>query len=217
MTATNDPTATTGSEETLDALLWRWAEHIGGKIVRPEWFACAGELTLEENVTWFGMTTIGGWYHCELPAGLRSAPVYAGCYWHREDDKPPVARVSMVVLPLADPATIAAAEWNDGYNGYEPAPVDGYAVLCSGPFDPASVAGRDAQADLREAERVIAAGDGEGRRDNWAEIVTVPDRGGNALFFPVEAEERDGYEALDPDDTIVCLAFAAYDFSDQAY
>ncbi|MER6784841.1 hypothetical protein ABT330_09425 [Streptomyces sp. NPDC000658] len=174
-----------------------------------------GKLTLAENVTWFGMTTVGGWYHGELPAGLRTAPVYAGSYWRREGDAPPVARVSMVVLPLADPATVAAAEWSDGYGGYEPAPVDGYGVLCSGAFDPASVVGRDAGADLREAGRVIAAGDAEGRRDNWAEIVTVADRGGNALFFPVEAEERDGYEALLPDGTVVCLAFIAYDFTDQ--
>ena len=47
---------------------------------------------------------------------------------------------------------------------------------------------------------------------NCAEIVTDPDRGGNALFFPVRAQERDGYEALEDDGTIVCLTFVAYDF-----
>ncbi|MFJ2560519.1 MULTISPECIES: hypothetical protein [unclassified Streptomyces] len=123
-----------------------------------------------------------------------------------------MARVGMVVLPLAEPDRILAAEWGEGYNGYEPAPLDGYAVLCSSPFEPGHVRGRDAEADLREAKRIIAAGDAAGRRINFAEIVTDPDRGGNALFFPVEGEERNGYEALEEDGTVVCLAFLSYDF-----
>ncbi|MFE2940505.1 hypothetical protein ACFXKG_15795 [Streptomyces sp. NPDC059255] len=127
------------------------------------------------------------------------------------EDEPAVARVSMVVLPLADPARIVAADWTDGYNGYEPAPMDEYAVLCGAPFDPMRVSGRDAEDDLREAERIITAGDGEGRRVNYAEIVTDPDRRGNALFFPVDGEERNGYEAQEDDGTVVCLAFTAFD------
>ncbi|MGW0941355.1 hypothetical protein ACWD4O_02215 [Streptomyces sp. NPDC002623] len=203
--------------DSMDALLWRWVAHIDrdGALGagRPEWFSRVGELAVAEDITWFGMATAGRWCHGDLPPGLSSCPVYAGFYWHRAEDRPPVARVGVVVLPLADPARILAAEWeDDGYNGYEPAPLDGYAVLCSGPFDPGHVVGRDPQADLREARRIIAAGDQEGRRDNFAEIVTDPDRGGNVLFFPVEAEERNGYEALEPDGTVVCLAFTAYDF-----
>ncbi|MEU6538797.1 hypothetical protein [Streptomyces sp. NPDC047000] len=219
MTAANDPTAPgTAPEplEAMEALLWRWVEHIdgdGGKgMTRPEWFARVGELTLAEQVTWYGMSTLGSWVHGNLASGTGKAPVYAGFYRSARDDGPAVARVSMVVLPLADPGRIAEADWDDGYGGYEPAPVDGYAVLCGDPFDPASVPGRDAGADLREAERIIAACDAEGRRVSCAEIVTDPARGGNALFFPVEAAERDGYEALEEDGTIVCLAFVAYDF-----
>ncbi|WP_055546951.1 hypothetical protein [Streptomyces sp. NBRC 110028] len=138
--------------------------------------------------------------------------MYAGFHWSQDGDEPAVARVSIVVLPLADPARIVAADWGDGYNGYEPAPVDGYGVLCGEPFDPLHVRGRDAEADLREAKRIIATGDAEGRRVNYAEIVTEPDHGGNALFFPVTGEERDGYEALEEDGTVVCLAFTSYDF-----
>ncbi|WSQ14623.1 hypothetical protein OG604_46660 [Streptomyces sp. NBC_01231] len=181
---------------------------------RPEWFAYVGELVPAEGVTWYAMTTYGRWVHGNPPSGLRTAPVYAGFYWHEEGDGPAVARVSMVVLPPADAARVVAAEWGDGYGAYEPAAVDGYAVLCSDPFDPLHVGGRDAEADLREAKRIIAAGDGQSRRLNYAEIVTDPDRGGNALFFPVEAEERDGYEAVEEDGTVVCLAFMAYDFFD---
>ncbi|MFD3732103.1 hypothetical protein [Streptomyces sp. NPDC058632] len=106
----------------------------------------------------------------------------------------------------------AAADWNDGYGGYEPAPLEGYAVLCRDVFDPSHVRGRDSKAGLREAERVMAAGDAEGRRADCAEIVIDPERGGNALFFPVAAEEREGYEATEPDGTVVRLAFAAHDF-----
>jgi hypothetical protein len=217
MTAAMDSTASAGSAvDTMDALLRRWVDHVNRNgemgMTRPEWFAYAGELALAEGLTWFGMTKRGGWYHDGLLPGLSKAPVYAGFYWHQRDDEPPVARVSMVVLPLADPDRITAAEWGDEYGGYEPAPVDGYAVLCSSPFDPVRVGGRDPEADLREAKRVIAAGDSEGRRANYAEIVSDPDRGGNVLFFPVEAEEREGYEAREEDGTVVCLAFIAYDF-----
>lgn len=200
----------------MDALLWRWVDHInrnGEKgMTRPEWFACVGELELAEEVTWYGMATAGRWVHGGLLSGPGKAPVYAGFYWSQVGDEPAVARVSMVVLPLADPARIVAADWNDGYNGYEPSALDGYAVLCGNPFDPLHVGGRDAEADLREVKRIIAAGDGQGRRVNYAEIVTDPDRGGNALFFPVNEEERDGYEALEEDGTVVCLTFIAYDF-----
>lgn len=198
----------------MDALLWRWADHVdrhGGP--RPEWFARVGELELAEQVTWYGMAAVGRWVHDDLPPGLRKAPVYAGFHWHRAGDGPAVARVGVVVLPLADPERIVAADWDDGYGGYEPAPLDGYAVLCGEPFDPVNIPGRDAEADVREAGRIIAEGDAEGRRANFAEIVTDPDRAGNAFFFPVTGEERDGYEALEEDGTIVCLAFTAYDFA----
>ncbi|MFF4660575.1 hypothetical protein [Streptomyces sp. NPDC001381] len=214
MTAAEDATAS-AAVDTVEDLLWRWVDHIdghGGAIPRPEWFARAGELTVAEEITWFGMATAGAWWHGDLPSGVRKAPVYAGFHRHQEDGGPPVARVSVVVVPLADPARIVAADWGDGYGGYEPAPVEGYAVLCSPPFDPSSVAGRDAEADLREARRVIAAGDHEGRRANYAEIVTDPDREGNVLFFPVVGEERDGYEVKEEDGTVVCVAFTAHDF-----
>ncbi|MFE9879296.1 hypothetical protein [Streptomyces sp. NPDC005784] len=216
MTAAKDSPASATPAATMDALLWRWVDHVnrdGEKgMTRPEWFACVGELELAETVTWYGMATTGRWGHGGLLSGPGKAPVYAGFYWSQVGDEPAVARVSMVVLPLADPARIVAADWNDGYNGYEPAALDGYAVLCGDPFDPLHVGGRDAEADLREVKRIIAAGDGQGRRVNYAEIVTDPDRGGNALFFPVNEEERDGYEALEEDGTVVCLAFISYDF-----
>ncbi|MFE9094272.1 hypothetical protein [Streptomyces sp. NPDC007264] len=214
MTSANGSDGSAAVADGMDTLLWRWVDHINrddpSRIKRPEWFAPAGELVLDEQVTWFGMTTVGGWYHQPWPAGTDKAPVYAGFHWHRQDDAPPVARVSVVVVPLADPARITAADWDDGYGGYEPAPLNDYAVLCSDPYDPGGSADRETH--LRAAERVIAAGDAEGRRANYAEIVTDPDRGGNALFFPVAAEERDGFEAVEPDGTIVCLAFTAYDF-----
>ncbi|MFD5748474.1 hypothetical protein [Streptomyces sp. NPDC127033] len=181
-------------------------------MTRPEWFVCVGELELAGDVTWYGMATEGRWVHSKLLSGPSRAPVYAGFYWSQMDDEPAVARVSMVVLPLADPARIVAADWNDGYNGYEPAPLDEYAVLCSTAFDPTHVSGRDAEDDLREAERIITAGNREGRRVNYAEIVTDPDRAGNALFFPVDGEERNGYEAVEDDETVVCLTFVAHDW-----
>lgn len=222
MTAAKEPTAaaelldTAGSADTVGPLLRRWVEHVNRDgdmgMAQPEWFAYVGELAVEDQLTWFGLTTMGGWYHSELPAGLDRAPVYAGFHWH-EGDEGRVARVSMVVVPLADPDRIAAARWGEGYDGYEPAPVDGYAVLCSAPFDPVRVDDRDADADLREAARVIAAGDREGRRTNYAEIVSDPAACGNVMFFPVAAEERGGYEATEADGTVVCLAFTAYDFT----
>ncbi|MGW2045833.1 hypothetical protein ACWCPF_11690 [Streptomyces sp. NPDC001858] len=217
MASVQSSTDSASAVDGMDALLWRWVAHIDrdGTLGagRPEWFAHVGELTVAENITWFGMATAGRWSHQGLPPGLSGCPVYAGYHWHRPEDGPPVARVGMVVLPLADPARILAAEWEAyGYNGYEPAPLDGYAVLCSDPFDPGYVPGRDPQACLREAVRIIAEGDREGRRANFAELVIDADRGGNALFFPVEAEERNGYEAVEPDGTVVCLAFTAYDF-----
>ncbi|MEE1798189.1 hypothetical protein PUR57_05780 [Streptomyces sp. JV176] len=211
----SSPSAATPAA-AMDALLWRWVEHVNRDgetgMVRPEWFVCVGELEVAEEVTWFGMATQGRWVHSGLLTGSGRVPVYAGFYWSRGDHGPAVARVGMVVLPLAEPDRILAAEWGEGYNGYEPAPLDGYAVLCSSPFEPGHVRGRDAEADLREAKRIIAAGDAAGRRINFAEIVTDPDRGGNALFFPVEGEERNGYEALEEDGTVVCLAFLSYDF-----
>ncbi|WP_329256005.1 hypothetical protein OG223_31945 [Streptomyces sp. NBC_01478] len=201
--------------DTNDALLRQWVDHINRKretcTLKPEWFAHVGELTLEGSVTWFGMGR-GGWCHGGLPSGLSSAPVYAGFSWCREDDKPSVARAGIVVVLLADAARIEAADWSDGYNGYDPAPLDGYAVLCSDPFDPKRAGVEGAEAHLRDAKRIIAAGDAEGRRANYAEIITDPDRGGNALFFPVVGEERDGYSAVEPDGTVVCLAFIDYDF-----
>ncbi|MFF4524873.1 hypothetical protein [Streptomyces bluensis] len=214
MTSAKDSEDRVGVTDAVDALLWQWVDHINRnpyrQVTRPEWFACTGELTLAEQVTWFGMGD-SGWSHDELPPGVGKAPVYAGFYWLREDGKPPVARACIVVVPLADPARIAAADWNDGYNGWEPAPLEGYAVLCSSPFDPKRSGDEGAEAHLREAKRLIEAGDGEGRRANYAEIITDPDRGGNALFFPVEGEERSGYEAVEPDGTVVCLAFIDYD------
>ncbi|MFE3827454.1 hypothetical protein [Streptomyces sp. NPDC059092] len=216
MTAAKSSPAPATPAAAMDALLWRWADHVNrdGDIgmVRPEWFVCVGELEVAEEVTWFGMATQGRWVHSKLLPGPSRVPVYAGFYWSQEDDEPKVARVGMVVLPLAEPDRIVAARWGDGYNGYEPAPLDGYALLCSDQFDPAHVSGRDAEADLREAKRIIAAADDAGRRINFAEIVTDPDRGGNALFFPVEGEERNGYEAVEEDGTVVCLTFISYDF-----
>ncbi|BCL33084.1 hypothetical protein GCM10017557_79430 [Streptomyces aurantiacus] len=215
MTAAEDSPVSATPTAAMDALLWRWADHVNrnGVMARPEWFACVGELALAGQVTWYGMATNAGrWVHENLLPGPGRVPVYAGFHWSEAGDGPAEARVSMVVLPLADPARIIAAEWDEGYGGYEPAPVDGYAVLCSEPFDPVSIRGRDAEADLREAKRIIAAGADEGRRVNYAEIVIDPDRGGNALFFPVDGEERDGYEALEEDGTVVCLAFISYDF-----
>ncbi|MEW1718612.1 hypothetical protein [Streptomyces sp. NPDC093109] len=215
MTSAKDSDDFVGATDAVDALLRQCVDHINRNretcALKPEWFAYVGELALEGEVTWFGMGR-GGWYHGGLPAELSKAPVYAGFYWRREDGKPPVARVGIVVVPLADPARVAAAVWGDGYNGYEPAPLDGYAVLCSAPFDPKRAGVEGAAAHLRKAKSVIAVGDGEGRRANYAEIVTDPDRGGNALFFPVEGEERDGYSAVEPDGTVVCLAFIDYDY-----
>ncbi|MFC3351040.1 hypothetical protein ACFOOM_27145 [Streptomyces echinoruber] len=62
------------------------------------------------------------------------------------------------------------------------------------------------------SSRPATSGAAEGRRAGYTELVTDPHRGGNALFFPIEAEERNGYGALEPDGTVVCLAFTAYDF-----
>lgn len=214
MISAKDPDDLVGTADTVEALLRQWVDHINrsreGCTPRPEWFAYVGELALEETVTWFGMGS-GGYSHEDLPTGLSKAPVYAGFYWCREDGKPPVARASIVVVPLADAARIRAADWGDGYDGYEPAPLEGYAVLCSNPFDPKRAGEEGAEAHLRNAKSIIAAGDREGRQANYAEIVTDPDRGGNALFFPVLGEERGGYEAVEPDGTVVCLAFIDYD------
>lgn len=199
--------------DAVHALLWRWADHVNGNpyraVSRPEWFARTGELVLKEDVTWFGMGE-EGLSHGGLPAGLSKAPVYTGFYWLEEDGGPAVARACLVVVPLADPDRIAAADWDDGYEDYVATPLEGYAVLCSSPFDPLW-SDDDGEAHLREAKRIIEAGDREGRRANYAEIITDPDRGGNALFFPVEGEDRTAYKATEPDETVVCLAFVDYD------
>ncbi|MGP4009636.1 hypothetical protein [Streptomyces sp. 4N124] len=203
-----------GVTDSVNALLWRWADHVNGNpyraVSRPEWFARTGELTLEKDITWWGMGS-DVLAHDTFPPGLSKAPVYTGFYWVREDGKPAAARACMVVVPLADPDRIAAAEWDDGYSDYVPAALEGYAVLCSSPFDPKRSGDEAAKAHLREAKRIIEAGDRESRRANYAEIITDPDRGGNALFFPVCGEDRTAYEAAEPDGTTVCLAFVDYD------
>ncbi|MGW7423747.1 hypothetical protein ACWGJB_27545 [Streptomyces sp. NPDC054813] len=95
MTSVKDPEDFVGVTDTIDALLRQCVDHINRNrdmcTLKAEWFAYIGELTLEGEVTWFGMGR-GGWYHDGLPTGLRKAPVYAGFYWCREDDKPPTSK-----------------------------------------------------------------------------------------------------------------------------
>ncbi|WP_405623384.1 hypothetical protein [Streptomyces sp. NBC_00076] len=61
MTAAKDSPASATPADTMDALLWRWADHLDpngeGVMRRPEWFAYVGELVLAEGVTWYAMTT----------------------------------------------------------------------------------------------------------------------------------------------------------------
>ncbi|WAX81638.1 hypothetical protein [Streptomyces sp. KMM 9044] len=99
--------------DAMEALLSRWSDHIHDRcgMRRPQWFDSAGELALAERVTWFGTAELGSWQHDHLPSGPTRCPVCAGLYWHREGEGSPVARMSMVVLPLAEPARVAAADW----------------------------------------------------------------------------------------------------------
>lgn len=204
----------------VERLLWRLADKYapappaGSGTVRPEWFDHAGDLVVVSGrVTWETPShTEGGFTH-GLPAG--SHPVYVGTHADTPDAWNPDAfrySVSMVVIPLAEPARIEAAKWgDDGYDDIHL--IEDYAVLWADEhLYPAHHFDDDHVPDfLHRARDDIAAKGPHYRRAAWVEALLDRDTGANAFVFPVDSENVTGSEIVDDDGNLLCLVLRTYD------
>jgi hypothetical protein len=199
----------------VQKLLWRLADEYTKRsdTVRPDWFDHAGDLVVADGrVTWeTPWRTEAGFTHA-LPAGPH--PVYVGSHTviadHWEPDRFRYF-ASMVVIPLAEPARIAAAEWDhDGYDDIHL--IEDYAVLWG---DEAMRATLPFEDDVPSffpdaRDRILAKGPHH-RPDNWVDVVLDPETGLNGIVLPVAAENLTGHEIVDDDGTLLCLVLATYD------
>ncbi|MBW4717213.1 hypothetical protein [Saccharothrix obliqua] len=189
----------------MEQLLWRLADRYAPASLvphaRPKRFDHAGDLVVGDGrVSWDtpGWTE-GGFSHA-LPPGTH--PVHVGAYTDEDRDL-----VSVVVIPLAEPARIAAARWNrHGYDDIHP--VEDYAVLWGEDAMRATLPHEDGLPSFFPGARDrIAAEGGRG----WPNVVLDRETGANALVFPVEAENVDGHEITDDDGNLLCLVLTAFD------
>ncbi|MEV0680253.1 hypothetical protein AB0I60_27430 [Actinosynnema sp. NPDC050436] len=196
----------------VQRLLWdladKYAPAARASYRRPERFDHAGGLVVAEGrVKWeTPWCTEGGFSHA-LPAG--SHPVYAGSFVGTPDDRDPDGIrhvVGMIVIPLVEPARIAAAKWDD--DGYDDIHlIEGYAVLWGGEARRTALPFSDERstffAGVRERSTPGPVGD-------WVEAVLDRETGANAFVFPVDAENVDGFEIVDDGGTLLCLVLTAY-------
>ena len=201
-----------------EELLWRLTDRYApapparSVATRPTWFDHAGDLVvLNGPITWeTPWLTEGGFSH-DLPAG--SHPVHVGSVAHVPDGEDPGApwvTVTLVVIPLAEPSRIAAANWDvPGYHDVHL--IEDYAVLWGEEAMRASLPHDEdgTPAFVRDAPAEIRARGPRHRRDNWTNVVLDGEIGANAFVFPVhDAEYLTGYEITD-DGGLLCLVLAA--------
>ncbi|WP_112267461.1 hypothetical protein [Lentzea terrae] len=184
----------------LEKLLWRLADRYTR--VRPASFGHAGDLVvLDSPITWETPWRTEGGFNHHLPAG--SHPVYVGTTPFIPDGEDPDASwhtVTVVVIPLAEPSAIAAADWN--VPGYHDAHfIEDYAVLWG---DEAMRASLPHEEDGTPAFVRTAPG------DSWTNVVLDRETGANAFVFPVgEAEYVTGHEIVDDQRNLLCLVLVA--------
>ncbi|MDX8141704.1 hypothetical protein SK854_06255 [Lentzea sp. BCCO 10_0061] len=203
----------------MEELLWRLADNYAparpaySVATRPTWFDHAGDLVvLNSPITWeTPWRTEGGFTH-RLPVG--SHPVHVGSTPFTPDGEDPDASwhtVSMVVIPLAEPSRIAAADWN--VPGYDDSHfIEDYAVLWGEEAMRASLP-HDADgtpAFVRDARDDIRARGPRQRQDNWTNVVLEQETGANAFVLPVhDADYVTGWEIVDDQSNLLCLVLAA--------
>ncbi|HEY0807530.1 MAG TPA: hypothetical protein VGD84_20860 [Pseudonocardiaceae bacterium] len=209
----------------MDQLLWRLADRFTGTdgelsgVQRPEWFDRAGDLAVVDGtVSWVTPGTDGTFCH-SVPCGTH--PVYVGTSSYVEDVWNPdqiLYTASMIVLPFAEPARIAAAYWDEGYGGYQQ--LEDYALL----WDSRAERAADYSQSVDEPSFFPAARNKirtEGplyRRHNWVDLVVDQATGANVMVIPGSGtavsgvEARDGDGAEDGDGELVCLMFAACNY-----
>ncbi|ACU37779.1 hypothetical protein Amir_3905 [Actinosynnema mirum DSM 43827] len=112
--------------------------------------------------------------------------------------------VDLVVIPFAEPARIAEADWDvEGYGDVHH--IEDHAVLRE--EEASLTAGRatDLPALVARAREGIRARGPHLRRHNWAELILDAETGANAFVLPVAGDNVTGHEILDEDDTLLCL------------
>jgi hypothetical protein len=166
----------------MEKLLWRLTDKYApappaySVASRPTWFDQAGDLVvLNSPITWeTPWLTEGGFSH-QLPAG--SHPVYVGSGAYAPLDEDPDVfwpSVTLVVIPLAEPSRIAAADWNvPGYHDVHL--IEDYAVLWG---DEAMRASLPHDVDgtpsfVRDARSDIRAGGPQDRQGYWKNVLAA--------------------------------------------
>ncbi|WP_433259873.1 hypothetical protein ACQPZF_21940 [Actinosynnema sp. CS-041913] len=197
----------------MERLLWSLADRYAPASqvphLRPTWFDHAGDLVVADGrVIWeTPWETEAGFSHA-LPAGAH--PVFAGTRVYPQDSGAVRHVVTMIVIPVAEPARIAAAKWGDpGYDDIHR--IEDYAILWGGEARRAAPQSDDDVPSFFPGARDRITAEGPHRRqDNWVEVVVDRETGVNAFVFPVEAELVDGFEIVDEEENLLCLVLTAY-------
>jgi hypothetical protein len=193
----------------VERLLWRLADRFApSERMKPDWFDHAGDLVVAGGpVIWdTPWLTEAGFTHT-LPPGAH--PVYVGTSAHIPDDRDPDAfryLARMLVIPLAEPARIAGADWEDVDCYDDIHEVEDYAVLWGAEATRAPFPQQDGVPSfvLEARERIEAKGPFL-RRDNWVEVVLDAATGVNALVFPIGTENLNGFEIVDDEENLLCV------------
>lgn len=204
--------AVIGAAET-GRLLWQLADRFTGRapvnptnMGRPDWFDRAGDLVVADGtVSWVSPGVQGAFCH-SVPPGTH--PVYVGTYASTGNDWQPDGiryHASMIVLPLAEPARIASAEWDEGYDDYQP--LEDYALLWDSRAERAAEYSGGEPTFLPAARDRILTEGRHFRRANWVDLVVDEASGANVLVVPATGEAVSGYEARDSDGDLTCLIF----------
>ena len=173
-------------------------EHESFSGIPPKEFVRAGDLAVAGGVV-FSEPDPAEWTTCGgVPHGRW--PVYVGVADSGE--------VAMAALLLAAPEVIAEAEFEDGYEDYQPLGAEigllwDETAMDSLRFDgPRSPEFPDLDAFVKHAAAELAAAPVP-----WVEIPVNPQTGSNVLAFPVCADSADCYAGRDGNGELVCLLF----------
>ncbi|MFD8780698.1 hypothetical protein [Kitasatospora sp. NPDC059599] len=181
---------------------------------RPEEFHRAGDLTVTSALV-FSSHDASEWSACdEVPAGTH--PVHIGVVRRPDTGSGRESvRVTMALIPFADPEAIAGAEFEDVVEDHQPLGPD-LGFLWDGTamdalrFDgPRPDAFPDLDAFVAHVEAELATADPTGRMPAWADVTVDARTGVNVLAFPVSAESAGCYEGRDADGRLVALLFTA--------
>jgi hypothetical protein len=198
----------------VQQLLWRLADKYTKRssTIRPDCFDHAGDLVVADGrVIWeTPWHTDGGFTHA-LPAGPN--PIYVGGYADIDSRHPDESRyfASMVVIPLAEPARIAAADWDvDGYHDVHL--LEDFAVLWGEEAMRATLPFEGDRPSFFPAvqDHILTKGP-HYRRDNRVNVVLDAETGLNGLVFPVGSESLSGHEIVDDEGGLLCLVLTTYD------